>query len=97
MTDEQAWRRIAAAFEEALETGVWSEATRNGLCWALDVVRGEDSEYDTMAHRALNSITDGVGLGESYDHDAARLRATVALLMAELAADDGGNHKEADS
>lgn len=103
MTDEQAWRRIAAAYERLAETGRENEVTKFGLCHALDVVLSAEDRgwYNSRAHRALESRMmprDRLVLAPFWHnephHDAARLRATVALLMAELAADDGGNHKE---
>ena len=102
MTDEQAWRTIAAAYETLAETGRATNATRWGLCNALDVVRVQASGYDSRAHRTLQALMtpeDCITLASFWrderNPDTARLRATVALLMAELAADDGGNHKEA--
>ena len=96
MTDAERWRTVAAWFEEAAETGDFtSDRVQFGLCSALDGVENLSSLYDTRAHKALDRVRAlGVNNWPPYRTRAgARFRATIALLMAHMAEDDGGNHK----
>ena len=103
MTDAERWRTVAAWFEEAAETkfaGSVSHGASYGLCHALYVSGDPIFQYNALAEVLRDGgVVPGDYVGGTAINgapgwrQAARLRATLALLMAHMAEDDGGNHK----
>ena len=100
MTDAERWRTVAAWFEEAARTGDFTRPeVECGLCGALRFVPDPDPQafrYASRAHKSLDAVTSI--LSEHWPNFQTRagacFRATLALLMAHMAEDDGGNHRE---
>lgn len=99
MNDTERWRTVAAWFEEAAETGVPRFESGAGLCrptLLLGYTRCYGALYEVRREVNAGYEPAGLFLGPTYPdrgwRDMARVRATLALLMAHMAEDDGGNH-----
>lgn len=96
MTDAERWRTVAAWFEEAAETGDFtSDRVQYGLCQSLNEIDDPGAAYESRAHKALHMVNPLWWMNwPCYrTRRSARFRATIALLMAHMAEDDGGNHR----
>ena len=102
MTDAERWRTVAAWFEKAAEARVRHDVPHgamSGLCYAA-YKAGIDRRSEMYAVLGDAGVGRWTFAGATFDNQGlgwrnmARFRATIALLMAHMAEDDGGNHRE---
>ena len=85
VTEAQAWRKIARAFERYWQSGVSKWECHSGLCYAIDFMAPDKSK--TMRDR-LRPFAPHGSIGTLFwlsDQHHAQYRATLAGLLAAQA------------
>lgn len=77
------WREIGERFEDYYETGLVSDVSSKGLCWAWKCVSDGDNSF-YYCFGSLNDSRYDPGFDGLYERRNAGVRALFAYLMAEV-------------